>query len=124
MREMYRVLAPGGLIEIDVPNAVSFRNRSRMLRGQNITYNYAEHYLYAEPILYRDRSFYPLRHNREFTRAELIFLLSETGFHSVRVDFLKSRRWRTGLQQLRSVASALKDLLPSLRKSLIGWGTK
>lgn len=124
MREMYRVLVPGGLIEVDVPNAVSFRNRSRMLRGQNITYNYAEHYLYAEPILYRDRSFYPLRHNREFTRAELTFLLSETGFHTVRVDFLKSRRWRKGLQQLLSVASALKDLIPSLRKSLIGWGTK
>jgi hypothetical protein len=95
-----------------------------MLRGQNITYDYAEHYLYAEPILYRDRSFYPLRHNREFTRAELILLLSESGFHNIHVTFLKSRRWRTGLQQLQSIATALKDLVPSFRKSLIGWATK
>jgi SAM-dependent methyltransferase len=124
MREMHRVLVPGGLLEVDVPNAVSFRNRSRMLRGQNITYDYAEHYLYAEPILYRDRSFYPLRHNREFTRAELILLLSESGFHNIHVTFLKSRRWRTGLQQLQSIATALKDLVPSFRKSLIGWATK
>jgi ubiquinone/menaquinone biosynthesis C-methylase UbiE len=124
VREMHRVLAPGGLLEVDVPNAVSFRNRSRMLRGQNITYDYAEHYLYAKPILYQNLSFYPLRHNREFTRDELTLLLSEAGFHHIQVHFLKSRRWRTGIQRLQSIATALKDLVPSFRKSLIGWATK
>ena len=38
--EMRRVLKVGGVIELDVPNVVSFRNRSRMLRGKNITYDY------------------------------------------------------------------------------------
>ena len=124
MLEMHRVLVPGGLLEVDVPNAVSFRNRSRMLRGLNITYDYAEHYLYAKPVLYQNLSFYPLRHNREFTRAELTFLLSEAGSHHIQVDFLKSRRWRTGIKRLQSIATALKDLVPSFRKSLIGWATK
>jgi SAM-dependent methyltransferase len=124
VREMHRVLASGGLLEVDVPNAVSFRNRSRILRGHNITYNYAEHYLYAKPVLYRNLSFYPLRHNREFTRNELRFLLSEAGFRHINVQFLKSRRWRSGLMQLQSLATALKDLIPSFRKSLIGWATK
>lgn len=124
MREMHRVLVPGGLIEIDVPNAVSFRNRSRILRGHNITYDYAEHYLHAKPILHRNLSFYPLRHNREFTRAELILLLSEAGFSNIDVQFLRSRRWRTGFARIQSIATALKDLLPSFRKSLIGWGVK
>ena len=124
IREMRRVLVSGGLLEVDVPNAVSFRNRSRMLRGHNITYDYAEHYLYAKPVLHKSLSFYPLRHNREFTRAELTLLLSEAGFNHIQVYFLKSRRWRTGIQRLQSIATALKDLVPSFRKSLIGWATK
>jgi len=33
------VLRPGGIAEVDVPNAASFRNRSRMLRGKHITNN-------------------------------------------------------------------------------------
>lgn len=124
IREMRRVLVPGGLLEVDVPNAVSFRNRSRILRGQNITYDYAEHYLYAKPIIYNNLSFYPLRHNREFTRAELAFLLSEAGFIHIKVDFLKSRRWRTGIKRLQTIGTILKDVVPSFRKSLIGWATK
>ncbi|OQW62911.1 MAG: hypothetical protein BVN28_04770, partial [Nitrospira sp. ST-bin4] len=32
MKEIRRVLRPGGIVEVDVPNAASFRNRSRMLR--------------------------------------------------------------------------------------------
>ena len=50
LREFHRVLRPGGLLEIDVPNAASFRNRSRLLRGKHITYDYEEHYLDAQPI--------------------------------------------------------------------------
>jgi SAM-dependent methyltransferase len=124
VREMHRVLLLGGLLEIDVPNVASFRNRSRLLRGRNITYDYAEHYLHAEPVLHRGLSFYPLRHNREFTRGELRLLLAEAGFRDVDVQYLKSRRWRTGLSRLRSPGTALKDLVPSFRKSLIAWAVK
>jgi len=125
MREMRRVLVPGGRVEVDVPNVVSFRNRSRMLRGKNITFDYTEHYLDATPVLYRGLSFYPLRHNREFTRAELQLLLSRAGFRDIDVQFLKSRRWRSGLVgRLQTAGTSLKDLVPSFRKTLIGWGTK
>ncbi|QWE28106.1 class I SAM-dependent methyltransferase [Polynucleobacter sp. AM-7D1] len=124
VREMLRVLVSGGLLEVDVPNAVSFRNRSRIIRGRNITYDYAEHYLHAKPILYANKSFYPLRHNREFTRDELTLLLVEAGFKKVDVTFLKSRRLRTGLSRMQSMGTALKDLVPSFRKSLIGWAVK
>jgi SAM-dependent methyltransferase len=124
VREMRRVLAPGGLIEIDVPNVASFRNRSRLLRGRNITYDYAEHYLHAQPVLYGGRSFFPLRHNREFTRAELHLLLAEAGFRDIEVSFLKSRRWRTGLSRLRSIGTSLKDAVPSFRKSLIAFAVR
>ena len=124
VRDMRRVLRPGGVLEIDVPNVACFRNRLRLLRGKHITYDYADHYLRAAPILYQGRSYYPLRHNREFTREELDLLLKMAGFDKRHVVFLKSRRYREGLQRLRSVGTAVKDLVPSFRKSLIAFAYK
>ena len=122
--EMKRVLRPGGVLEIDVPNAVSYRNRSRMLRGKHITYDYRKHYLYAAPVVYKGREYYPDRHNREFTRSELELLFNEAGFSKVDVRFLKSRRYRTGISRLKSLGTALRDAIPSMRKSLIAFGYK
>jgi SAM-dependent methyltransferase len=124
VREMHRVLRVGGLLEVDVPNVASLRNRSRLLRGKNITYDYVEHYLEAKPVLYAGHSFYPLRHNREFTRAELGILLEKASFRTIDVRFLRSRRYRTGLGKLQSLGSALRDLWPSGRKSLIAFAEK
>ncbi|MGZ5177695.1 MAG: class I SAM-dependent methyltransferase [Burkholderiales bacterium] len=124
VREMRRVLRDGGIVEIDVPNAASFRNRSRMLRGKNITYDYREHYLHAAPVLYKGHSFFPLRHNREFTRLELQLLLAEARFRNIEVRFLKSRRHRAGLEKLLNVGTAARDAIPSLRKSLIAFASK
>ena len=122
--EMKRVLRTGGIVEIDVPNVASFRNRSRILRGKHITYDYKKHYLYADPVTYKGREYYPDRHNREFTRAELRLLLSEAGFTDIDARFLKSRRYRTGVARLQSIATQLRDVVPSFRKSLIVFGRK
>lgn len=88
MAEVKRVLRPGGILEVDVPNVVCFRNRSRILRGKNITFDYKKHYLYEEPVLYKGHSFYPMRHNREFTRDELHLMLDCAGFDDIRISFL------------------------------------
>jgi SAM-dependent methyltransferase len=122
--EMKRVLRPGGMIEIDVPNAVGFRNRSRMLRGKDITYDYRKHYLHEKPVVYKGREYYPLRHNREFTLAELELLLAEAGFKDIDARYLKSRRYREGWERFRSIGTAMKDAIPSLRKSLIAFARK
>ena len=124
IKEMYRVLDRGGIIEINVPNAVCFRNRSRMLRGKHITWDYEKHYLDATPVIYKGIPCYPDRHNREFTADELRLLLERGDFKNIHVYFLKSRRHREGLQRLRSIGSAVRDIVPSLRKSLIGFGEK
>jgi len=124
MKEIRRVLRPGGIVEVDVPNAASFRNRSRMLRGKHITYDYEEHYLYAQPILYKGMSFFPRRHNREFTREDLNILLRAAGFRDIDVRFLKSRRFREGMERIKVIGTAIKDLVPSLRKSLIAFAYK
>lgn len=122
--EMRRVLVRGGVLEVDVPNVASWRNRSRILRGRNITYDYLEHYVHAQPILYAGRSFYPLRHNREFTRDELRMLLELGGLQDVRVDYLRSRRHREGWSRLRNAGSALRDVWPAARKSLIAYARR
>lgn len=122
--EMRRVLVTGGILELDVPNAVGFRNRSRMLRGKQVTYDYKQNYLYAKPVIYKGREYYPDRHNREFTKAELELLLTEAGFRSVDVRYLKSRRYREGLEKLKDIGTAIKDAVPPLRKSLIGFARK
>lgn len=124
MKEIHRVLRRGGIVEVDVPNAVSFRNRSRMLRGKHMTYDYKEHYLYATPIVYKGMSFFPKRHNREFTQEDLITLLEASGFSRIDVRFLKSRRYREGLEVFKSLGTACKDLVPSFRKSLIAFAVK
>jgi len=124
MREMYRVLKYGGILEVDVPNAVCFRNRSRMIRGKHITWDYKKHYLYAKPIQYKGLSFYPNRHNREFTKNELKILLEASGFKTIDIHFLKSRRYRGGLEVIYSLAAMVRDLIPSLRKSIIAFAEK
>lgn len=124
MVEFHRVLKKDGILEIDVPNAASFRNRYRLLRGKHITFDYDEHYLSAEPIMYKGVAFYPLRHNREFTRDDLQLLFEKAGFRDVSVRFLKSRRLRSGISRLKSIGTAARDLVPGIRKSLIGFGRK
>lgn len=118
--EMKRKLAPGGLIEIDVPNAASFRNRSRLLRGKHITWDYLEHYVHIQPSIYNGREFYPNRHNREFTKNELELLLHAAGFSSINVSYLRDETIRPGAGKIKSIGSYLRNSIPSLRKSLIG----
>jgi len=124
LQEFIRVLKPGGLLEIDVPNVASFRNRSRLMRGKNITYDYEKHYLNEKPIMYNGLHFYPFRHNREFTRDELEILFRRAGFREIRVGFLRSRRVRFGWARFRSIGTWIRDLAPGMRKSLIGFGKK
>jgi len=124
VKEMRRVLKAGGIVEIDVPNAVSFRNRSRMIRGKHITWEYRQCYLHAEPVHYKGMSFFPDRHNRDFTIEDLRILLEEAGFEVEKVYFLKSRRYREGIRSILSLGSMARDLVPSFRKSIIAFGRK
>ena len=57
-------------------------------------------------------------------RDELALLLAEAGFRDIDVRYLRSRRWRTGWSRVRSLGTAVRNAVPSLRKSLIAFAVK
>lgn len=87
MREFHRVLKPGGMIEVDVPNFASLRNRWRLFRRKSITYDFEGHYLDAKLIEYKGSQFYPWRHNREITKSELELIFRRGGFRNIEARF-------------------------------------
>ncbi|PZU59609.1 MAG: hypothetical protein DI547_06450 [Sphingobium sp.] len=74
--EVTRVLKPGGLLCITVPNAASIANVLRILRGRNIYMRYR-----ADPSG---------RHKHEYTRAELIDLMAHMRMEVDRIGYLGS----------------------------------
>lgn len=117
-------LAHPALEEVFTGSIDRFADIASRLRGKHITNDYESHFLLAEPVLYKGMSFYPVRHNREFTAAELRLLLEIAGFKDIEVSFLKGRRHREGMHGLLSLGSMLRDALPSLRKFLIAFAEK
>lgn len=122
--EMKRVLRPGGLLEIDVPNAVGFRNRLRVLRGKHLTWDYEKHYLNPVASVYKGKDYYPDRHNRELTKKELECLYRAAGFVDIKVRFIRDETVRAGLKKFKSIGSSLRNLWPAGRKTLMGIAKK
>jgi hypothetical protein len=112
------------MLFVDVPNVACFRNRLRLLKGKNITWDYEKHYLDAEPIVNESGSFFPHRHNREFTLSELILLFKRANFSKTEGHYLKSMHLRKGWGKFKSIGTFLRDLIPSTRKTVLAVGIK
>jgi SAM-dependent methyltransferase len=117
--EIKRVLKPGGILVVDVPNVGEFHNFYRLIRGRNILYDYKRHYIDDEPIFYKGLPYFN-RHNREFTPHDLMVLAESSGFQVIKVSYIRSRRYRKyGLRRLEVPFTALRDVIPLFRKSLM-----
>ena len=117
--EFYRVLKPGGILIVDVPNIGEWHNFYRLIRGKNILYDYKMHYIDDEPKFYKGLPYF-IRHNREFTRNELRVLAETHGFEVIRADYINSRRLtKKGWRKLEIPFTALRDVIPLFRKSIM-----
>lgn len=67
LREINRILKPGGRLALTTPNVARLENVARLVAGANMYDPYSGYGPYG-------------RHNREFTRHELVKLLSFCGF--------------------------------------------
>lgn len=74
LREIYRVLAPGGKLVISTPNHASIYNRMLLALGRSVNDNFQQYFEGAT-----DSVVYP-GHHREYTRSELRRALELTGF--------------------------------------------
>lgn len=117
--EIFRVMKPGGLIVVDVPNIGELHNYYRLIRGKNVLYDYKKHYIDDEPIFYKGLPYFN-RHNHEFTPTDLKALADTCGFEVVNISYIRSKRLvKKGWRLLEVPFTALRDVVPLFRKTLM-----
>jgi SAM-dependent methyltransferase len=85
LREVRRLLRPGGLLVIKLPNAANLRNRLRLLGGQSPHPDAIEDW-------FSERFF---GHYREMTAGELERILPLFGFEVTRLKYSSACHWNT-----------------------------
>lgn len=127
LKQIHRVLKPGGHIILTTPNIARSINRGKLLLGKSVTYP-------LHQILENDGKGSNLyhRHNREYTLSECVKLVSEANFSITKAEtFVSYTPWRRRvhpdvlwLKAGKITNYALMLMVESLRDTLMVVGEK
>jgi SAM-dependent methyltransferase len=70
LAEAHRVMKPGGILVLSTPNAIDIIKTIKMLQNRSINFPYSGYGIYG-------------RHNREYTKAELVHLTAACGYQII-----------------------------------------
>ena len=119
VRDVHRVLKPGGVACITVPNVANGMNRLKLLLGRNVLQPVSSFIRTADYIVGRKKKHLEY-HWHEYTLDELVSLFQQLGFEIASAGCLASYEMRPGVsasrRAFRVLASALSAVWPSLGK--------
>lgn len=115
VRDLLRVLRPGGKAYIEVPNKASFQNIIALLFGRYERELIDSYYVFENYSVNGKRAFYG-HHWREYSRPELVRLFSRAGFTTrecdMSVSFQTFPNLSVGRKILRAGTRLLAAVLP------------
>ena len=95
LREILRVLRPGGAVVVSTPNAVRLSVRLKVLLG-------ASNWPHVRDYFDKD---YHGGHHHEYTAEELRYVLSKAGYELASLTIVNSDRYRQGVARLSEAQS-------------------
>jgi len=111
-----RVLRAGGALVLDTPNLVHIYNRQKLARGESVFADMRAQYYTARPFE---------GHHREYTMAELVWMLEQLGHTDLRVEAFNYSMYEQATLRGRDVINhwaMVKD--PTMREYLMTVSTK
>ncbi len=116
LKEIFRIVRPGGIVIIDAPNISCFRNISRLIRGKSLHWDFRKHYLEQIPEMMNNVPYYD-RHNHEYAREDLQAIADHFCLEIEEISYYSSyNRKKRGFAAI--LISRIRDMVKRWRKGV------